>query len=378
QQVIPARLKTAVDLAAAGKHHLVMGMNIPEELSRIGEEAFKQAPAGLAPFRGLLKTRSGYMTLHYDPQAEKDFRLFTQLQYDTADAARVGQGGIKFALAMAKLAMTSAPNYDATMKEITELGNKMLNNIQTELVDKEVRITFEASISQYMPMMAAALAKVRRAADQLLSASNMRQLMIAMHNYHNDYNRMPPPVLMKNDQPLHSWRVLVLPYVEEDNLFKQIKLDEPWNSPHNLKIFESTPMPKIFRHPTIREESHKKTYYKVFTSMPGKKPAAGFTLGSNITLGQLTVQDGTSNTLAMIESGPPVLWYQPEDIVFDPEGAFPKLQSPWPDNRVNASFFDASTRSLRLGQHEDIWRALITRNGGEMPDSSKLEEREAK
>lgn len=89
------------------------------------------------------------------------------------------------------------------------------------------------------------------------------------------------------------------------------------------------------------------------------------------------MQDGTSNTAAMIEAGPPVLWYQPDDVEFDPKGAFPKLESPWPDNRVQVAFFDASVRSYWLGQHEDIWKALITRNGGEaLDDLGKLEEKQ--
>lgn len=214
----------------------------------------------------------------------------------------------------------------------------------------------------------------RRPAEGLLSASNVRQLIIAMHKYHSDHKTLPPAMTMKEDKPLHSWRVLILPYIDGGNLAKQLKMDEPWNSPDNLKILESMPMPEFFHHPADKDGASKKTYYKVFTSKPGIKPSAGFQPEKGFNLGYLELQDGTRETVAIVESGPPVLWYQPEDIDFDPKGAFPKLESPWPDNRVQVGFIDATVRGLWLGQHEDIWKAIVTRNGGEKADVMKLSE----
>jgi prepilin-type processing-associated H-X9-DG protein len=85
-------------------------------------------------------------------------------------------------------------------------------------------------------------------------------------------------------------------------------------------------------------------------------------------------KDGASNTIAMIENGKPVLWYKPDDIEFDGANAFPKLTSPWTSNKVQVAFFDGSIRTFILGKDEATWKALVTWNGGEEIDLSKIEE----
>ena len=76
--------------------------------------------------------------------------------------------------------------------------------------------------------------------------NNFKQMGIALHTYASSYDKLPPAVLTSPDgKPLFSWRVALLPYVEQDNLYKQLKLDEPWNSPHNKKVLDSTAMPLV-------------------------------------------------------------------------------------------------------------------------------------
>src|SRR5437868_5576967 len=63
-----------------------------------------------------------------------------------------------------------------------------------------------------------------------------------MHNYEIAHGRLPPAVVYgKNGQPLYSWRVLLLPYIDADNLYAQFHLDEPWDSPHNRQFVEQMP-----------------------------------------------------------------------------------------------------------------------------------------
>src|SRR5205823_4192283 len=103
-----------------------------------------------------------------------------------------------------------------------------------------------------------AIRRVRIAADRMISASNMRQLMIAMHNFHVDYAEMPRAAHSdKNGKPLLSWRVTILPYIEQDELFKKFKHDEPWDSPHNKAVLENNPMPKMFEHPARKMAKRK-------------------------------------------------------------------------------------------------------------------------
>src|SRR5579884_2012324 len=98
-----------------------------------------------------------------------------------------------------------------------------------------------------------AYSKTQEASARISSQNNLKQLGLAFHNYNSAYNRMPPAVVYDKDgKPLYSWRVLVLPFVEQDNLYKQFKLDEPWDSPTNKRLL--TPMPKVFALPGKKYE----------------------------------------------------------------------------------------------------------------------------
>ena len=86
-----------------------------------------------------------------------------------------------------------------------------------------------------------------------------------MHNYHDTHGTLPPAAVRdRNGRPLLSWRVLILPYLEQQALFDEFKLDEPWDSPHNVHLLKK--MPLIFRpyrdYPMPDPYS---TFYQVFT-----------------------------------------------------------------------------------------------------------------
>ena len=81
-------------------------------------------------------------------------------------------------------------------------------------------------------------------AERARSMNNLRQLMLALHNYHDAHGHFPTDIRDKDGKPLLSWRVHILPYIEQENLYRQFKLDEPWDSEHNKKLVKS--MPKVF------------------------------------------------------------------------------------------------------------------------------------
>ena len=98
-------------------------------------------------------------------------------------------------------------------------------------------------------MLLPAVQVVRGAARKTSSLNNMRQLLLACHNYAAMRNSIPAAYSMDpQGKPLLSWRVHVLPYLEEQALYDQFKLDEPWDSPHNRKLIEK--MPKVFENPS--------------------------------------------------------------------------------------------------------------------------------
>jgi prepilin-type processing-associated H-X9-DG protein len=373
---VPVGLRAGVEAAQKNKSLSVTGFQIPKELGDLMQEQMKSLPPMMAMLKPLGQLQSGVLTLDYVKGAENDLQLKLLGRFPDEGAAKAAANALRFALAAGKMAMTSMPNRnDPEMKAVYDFTTKQLEQIKFDASNKDVVVDYQMNIGKTMPIITAAVEKVRFAANYMLSSSNMRQCIIAMHNYHNDYGKMPEAMTMKDGKPMHSWRVMMLPYLEQDQLFKQINMNEPWDSEANKKLFESVEMPKIYAHPGKNDGNTKMTYYKVFYSKPGVTPRAGFSLGKPITLGQMTVKDGTSNTIAMVEAGPPVLWYKPDDIEFDPKAQLPNMTSPWKDKKVNIAFFDGSVRTGWLGADDETWKGLITIDGGEVVDFSKIEQK---
>src|SRR6476620_2039772 len=85
-------------------------------------------------------------------------------------------------------------------------------------------------------------------AEQLqTSDNNLKQIVLGYHNYNDTFGFLPTNQLSKDKKPLLSWRVQILPYIEQDNLYKQFKLDEPWDSAHNKPL--AAIIPKTLRSP---------------------------------------------------------------------------------------------------------------------------------
>jgi Protein of unknown function (DUF1559) len=180
-----------------------------------------------------------------------------------------------------------------------------------------------------------------------------------MLSYHGDHGKLPPAVVYgKNGQPLYSWRVLLLPYLEEGELYQAFHLDEPWDSPHNIQLLARMPVsyaPPRSKAPRVPAYH---TYCRVFAG-PGTafEDPVGNTLAS--------ISDGTSNTLLVVEAGEPVPWTMPEGLAYDPHGPLPDLTGPFHDG-FRVTFADGSRGFIPKDVGEATLRALITRNGGEL------------
>ena len=89
----------------------------------------------------------------------------------------------------------------------------------------------------------------RRAAARTQCVNNCKQIVLAFHNYHQQARQLSARILShsKDGKPLLSWRVLILPFLDQQALYDQFHLDEPWDSPHNRTLIAK--MPAIFRCP---------------------------------------------------------------------------------------------------------------------------------
>ena len=197
-----------------------------------------------------------------------------------------------------------------------------------------------------------------------------------MHNYAEDHDgRLPPAVLHdKEGRPLHTWRVLILPYIEQDLLFKEFRLDEPWDSEHNAALLHR--MPKVYsvpdRMPVGVGADRSDTFIQAFVG-----PGAAFEGPRGLRLSGEDFSDGISNTVFVVEAREAVPWTKPADLTYEPDQALPLLGgvftgqgrfSLFGPNRspgFHVAMGDASVRFLGPQVSEATLRAAITRNGGD-------------
>jgi Protein of unknown function (DUF1559) len=232
-----------------------------------------------------------------------------------------------------------------------------------------------AVVQSMMPSVIAVHASALRAQ----SVNNMRQILLAMLNYESTNGHFPPAVGRSPDgRVAHSWRVALLPYLEQDSLYKQYDFTEPWDSPKNLKLIDK--MPAVYGYPGDVGESGKpgraayfvptgvQTMFPPLPSVPGVKFAA--------------ITDGTANTIMLLEAKRNIPWTKPEDIPIDPGAAeapnvdpaipLPKLGGFSP-NGFHAGMVDGSVRFLSHGINPFVLKALFTRAGGEVIDTNQLD-----
>jgi hypothetical protein len=192
--------------------------------------------------------------------------------------------------------------------------------------------------------------------------------------YHDVHKQYPPHAVCDKDcRPLLSWRVLLLPYLDHGELFQHFKLDEPWDSPHNLRLLQE--MPPVYSLPDgwfrTPKEPHA-TFFQVFVG-----PGAAFEgfKGKNI---KEDFPDGPSRTLLIVTAAEAVPWTKPADLEYAPGQPLPelgvglrfvtpKLSANGP--RVGLIFADGHTRCVWT-EHltPNTLRAWITRNGNDSPD----------
>ncbi len=191
------------------------------------------------------------------------------------------------------------------------------------------------------------------------SSNNLKQLGLSMHNYESAHGFLPSPATLgKKGKKLLSWRVEILPYVEQEALYKKFNLDEPWDSEHNLKVFKENPMPKVFAIPGTTNEADKKTHYQVFVGNGAAFDPTGPTKLTDF-------QDGTSNTFLVATAAKAVEWTKPDDIEFDPKADLTKLLL-YKDGAAMVSFADGSVRAISDKVSGKALLAFVTRSGGEV------------
>jgi len=152
-----------------------------------------------------------------------------------------------------------------------------------------------------------AVQAAREAARRAACMNNLKQIGLAMHNYHDANKHFPPAyVADKDGRPMHSWRVLLLPFLEEQNLYEQYRFDEPWDGPNNRLMWDQ--MPAVFRCPSDPQADPSKTSYAAITG-------AGTVFDGSKSASIKTITNGISKTVMVVEApGSAMNWLEPKDL----------------------------------------------------------------
>jgi len=192
-----------------------------------------------------------------------------------------------------------------------------------------------------------------RQKNRATSSNNLKQIGLAVHNFASaNQDRLPFDIADKDGKALLSWRVRILAYVEEDGLYRKFKLDEPWNSEHNLTLLEK--MPAVFDSPRAKARKG----YTVYQGFHGK----GAVLSSGLAIA--AIPDGTSNTIWCTEATAAVPWTKPADIPFDEDKPLPKFGKAF-DEKPLALLCDGSVRYIDLKKvsEKTLKLAILTNDG---------------
>lgn len=216
-----------------------------------------------------------------------------------------------------------------------------------------------------------AIDRVQEGRMRSLSMRNLEKIATAMRNYAADHGTFPPAMTQDaSGRPLHSWRVLILPYLDEEALYRRFDLSVPWDSPENTAA--AAEMPKVFRHPDIGRGQRRlgavgidvSSYY-VIRGPDTMFPPAGPRRETDAT-------DGGDKTLLVVEGTPTgaVSWIQPIDLEFDAlRGAVNAggeiAAGGLTEGGVAVATVDGKGRFVRERHSHRTFRALVTPDGGE-------------
>jgi hypothetical protein len=204
--------------------------------------------------------------------------------------------------------------------------------------------------------------------------NNLKQIGLALESYHRDHGRFPPSAVYSPDgRPLYSWRVLILPYLDQKDLYDEFDLKEAWDGPHNRELLARRPA--VYGPVGIATDSTL-TYSQVFIGH-----GAAFEGRQGTTLADFP--DGPERTLLVVEAGAPVPWTKPVDLPYTVAGQLPALGGVFQGRSgpfgfggtdgCNVVFADAGVRLIpRSALAKPALRALVTRNGSESASGFEL------
>lgn len=252
---------------------------------------------------------------------------------------------------------TVQPFFEPSVVTMTRTSDSIdIQSQETLPISSMGGLTAPVMVALLLPAISAARAAARRSQ----SINNTRQLNLALLNFEAAMGRFPSAAIpTKDGKPGLSWRVALLPFLEEQALYEQFHLDEPWDSDHNKTLIEA--MPEVYLSPTSANPKGKTNYLAV-------RGENALIVERDNKLGRRIreILDGTSKTIWLVEVNDEqaVEWTRPDDFTPDPQQPTNGLLGMHPSGFI-AGFVDGSTKFLPLSISAETLKAYFTINGGE-------------
>jgi prepilin-type processing-associated H-X9-DG protein len=213
-------------------------------------------------------------------------------------------------------------------------------------------------IALLIALLLPATRSARPAARRAQCVNNLKQIAMALHNYEQAHKALPPAYTVDaTGRPLHSWRTLILPYVEQEPLYQTIDLSKPWNDPANAKALKT--VIAVFRCPEAAGQGNTTTYLAIASPNGCLLPKESRRLAE--------ITDSREATLMVIEAGEEnaVPWMAPLD------GDESLVMSLSPTTKLhhaggtNACFVDGRVAFLKTSTPAEVRRALMSISGND-------------
>jgi len=307
---------------------------------------------------------------------------------DEAAAGRLDEM-IRFALDMAKQTMLSEADKMVNSEDEVEaamgryqvrVSESMIDALRPKQDGNSLVLSFEqneesimganvAVIGVLVALLLPAVQSARSAARRMQSTNNLKQIGLAMHNFHDTFRGLPAQAKTDAEgKPLLSWRVMLLPFLEQGAMFDQFHLDEPWDSEHNKQFIQH--MPEVYRRPNSTAPEGYTTYLvpvgKNMVFQPDSKPTPEgqkFTTGS----GFRDITDGLSNTAMCVEvnDDAAVIWTRPSDLEVNLMNVWNGLGEAQPGG-FNGLFCDGSVQFISKEAGNKFLELWFQRNDGQV------------
>lgn len=254
---------------------------------------------------------------------------------------------------------SAPPEARPMIEQGIKIGEEALQSAKVTQEGEHVQLSLSADglgVATMTGLLLPAIQQAREAARRTVSKNNIKQIMLALHNYQAVHGEFPPAVLLGPDgETQYSWRIAILPYIEEQELYELYRRDEPWDSEHNKALLSK--MPSVYRHPSDVASS----VHAAYLGMTGERTAFGDTPGVGNKVRTFT--DGTSNTAMIFEAQREIPWTKPADIPYSDDMPLPELGG-FHVGGYNAGLADGSVRFISKAIAEATLRNIIKRNDG--------------